>query len=142
MSQKKHKLSVSIEENYCLLGIVSDEPDYKLCWLINEKLKFSFRKTSNLELYNKKSGEDEVYPIFLFEDESTMLNYRLISNRGESAYYLSELKNIDYMLHIQGDLVPDNIKDLLKKLQKVDSIRLCVPVDLRKIKDKGRLQLW
>ena len=142
MGSKKHKLSVSIDENYCLLGIVSDEPDYKLCWLINEGLKFSLGKTDNLLLFNKKIGEEQVYTLFQYDEEATMLTYRLISNRGESGYFLPELKHIDYVLHIQGELVPEDIKDLIKKILKVHSIRMCVPVDLTKIKDRERLQLW
>ncbi len=38
MAMKKHKLNVAIEEDFCLLGIVTDEPDFKLCWLINQSL--------------------------------------------------------------------------------------------------------
>lgn len=142
MSPKKHKLEVSIDEDYCLLGIVSDEPDYKLCWLINDRLKFSFTRTEDIVLYNKKIDEDQVFSIFLFDDEATMLTYRLIRNRGEAGYFLQDLRNIDYVLHIQGEIIQEDIKKLLKNIATVDSVRMCVPVDLRKIKDRERLQLW
>ena len=142
MSPKKHKLSVSIEEDYCLLGVVSDEPDYKLCWLINERLNFSFKKADDLLLFNGKVNEEQPYSIFQYDDENTMLSYRLIGNRVESGYFLLDLKNIDYILHIQGDIKPDNINELIRKLVSIDSIRMCVPVDLKKIKDRERLQLW
>ena len=99
MSQKKRKLSISIEEDYCLLGVVSDEPDYKLCWLINERLKFSFTKADDLVLFNKKLDIEQYYPIFQYDDETTMLNYRIIGNRVESGSFLSEMINIDYILH-------------------------------------------
>ena len=38
MAIKKHKLSLAIQEDFCLLGMVSDDPDYKLCWAINQAL--------------------------------------------------------------------------------------------------------
>lgn len=142
MSPKKHKLSVAIDQDYCLLGIVSDEPDYKLCWLMNEKLKFSFSKTDDLILYNPKNRAELLFSIFHYLDESTMINYRLIRNRLESDFFLLELKNIDYLLHIQGDLKSDDIQDLIAGLLTVESIRMCVPVDLQKIKNKERLHLW
>jgi hypothetical protein len=142
LSPKKHKLSVSIEEDYCLLGLVSDEPDYKLCWLINEQLKYSFSKTDDLALFNRKSNTEQLFSIFHFLDESTMVNYRLIANRHESDFFLAELKNIDYVLHIQGDLKSDDIQDVIAGLISVESIRMCVPVDLHKIKERDRLHLW
>jgi hypothetical protein len=142
LSPKKHKLAVSIDEDYCLLGIVSDEPDYKLCWLINEQLKFSFSKTDNLTLFNRKTNTEQIFSIFLYLDESTMINYRLIANRNESDIYLAELKNIDYVLHIQGELKSDDILDMITELLSVESIRMCAPIDLKKIKQQDRLQLW
>ena len=139
---KKLKLSVSIEENYCLLGISTDEPDYKLCWRINDRLKMSFVKTDDLCVKHRKSGEEQSFPLFQFEDDNTMLTYRIIGNRSEAGYFLPELKNVDYLLHIQGDLVQDDLKELVAKLMALPSIRMCIPVDLGRIKERDRLQLW
>ena len=142
MSPRKHKLSVSIEEDYCLLGIVSDDPDYKLCWSMNERLKFSLTKTDDLVLFNRKLNGEQEFPIFHFHDESTMITYRIIRNRIDSGYYLSGLKNIDFLLHIQGEIYSDSIKELISRLGSIDSVRMCVPVNLSKIKERDRLQLW
>lgn len=142
MSPKKHKLSVSIDENYCLLGISSDEPDYKLCWLINQQLRFSFAQIDSLRIFNKKLNEEQEVAIFYFDDENTLLTYRLITNRTSSGYFLSDLKNLDYLIHIQGDLKTDEINKLLKKVNQISSVRMCVPVELNKIKERDRLQLW
>lgn len=142
MNKKKHKLSVSIEENYCLLGISSDEPDYKLCWLINMQLGMSFVKTEDLVIFHKKLDVEQAFSLFHFEDENAMLMYRMIGNRSEKGYFLADLKNIDFILHIQGDLVKDDISTLVGLLNSIDEIRMCVPVDINKVKDKDRLLLW
>ena len=142
MTLKKHKLSVSIDENYCLLGILSDEPDYKLCWLINDKLKMAFAKSDDLPFFNKKTASENLFSMFIFDDENAMLTYRFIRNRSESACFLSDLVNLDYVLHIQGDLIPDDLDTLVSKLNSLKEIRMCVPVDLGKLKDRDRLQLW
>ena len=55
---------------------------------------------------------------------------------------ITELKNIDYILHIQGYINPDDIQKMITDLSSVKTIRMCVPVDLQKIKDQERLQLW
>ena len=131
-----------MEENYCLLGISSDDPDYKLCWLINDRLRMAFLKSDNLHVYHKKLGEEQEFSLFQYEDENAMLVYRMIGNRSDAGFFLNDLKNIDFLLHIQGDLINDNISNLVKKMNALDSIRMCVPVDLSKVKEKDRLQLW
>ncbi len=142
MSQKKHKLSVSIEEDYCLLGIVSDEPDYKLCWLVNQQMDASFTRTDDLEIFNKNLDGEQLVSLFIFEDEQRMLTFRLIVNRTTTGYFLPELKNIDYFLHIQGEIVPDDINELIRTVNSIPAVRMCVPVDLGKIKERGKLHLW
>jgi len=131
-----------MEENYCLLGISSDEPDYKLCWLINEKLRVSFLKTDNLHVFHKKLNENQEFSLFQYDDENAMLVYRIIGNRSDSGNFLDELRNIDFLLHIQGDLIQDDISMLIRKLNSLDAVRMCVPVDLEKLREKDRLHLW
>lgn len=142
MSAKKHKLSVSIEEDYCLLGIVSDEPDYKVCWLLNQQLNFSLARIDDLKLFSKKLNEEQEVSIFKYYDENKLISYRLIVNKTSSGYFLPELKNIDYLLHIQGDIILDEITKIIKQISSIKAIRMCVPVDLSKIKERERLQLW
>jgi len=142
LSAKKHKLSVSIEEDYCLLGIVSDEPDYKVCWLLNQQLNFSLARIDDLKLFSKKLNEEQEVSIFKYYDENKLISYRLIVNKTSSGYFLPELKNIDYLLHIQGDIILDEITKIIKQISSIKAIRMCVPVDLSKIKERERLQLW
>jgi len=139
---KKHKLSVAFDEDYCLLGIASDEPDYKLCWLINQQLGTSFIKGDDLIVFNSKMNQQQEVSLFTYYDDNKMVTYRMISNRSSSGYFLSDLKNIDYVLHIQGDVATTEIDDLIGRIIKTEGIRMCVPVDLRKIRERERLQLW
>ena len=135
-------MSVSIEENYCLLGISTDEPDYKLCWFINDRFRMSFMKTDNLRVFHKKLNEDQEFSLFQYDDENSMLVYRIIGNRSDEGNFISELKNIDFLLHIQGDLIQDDISRLVRQLNSLHAVRMCVPVDLGKLKEIDRLQLW
>lgn len=131
-----------MEENYCLLGISTDEPDYKLCWLINDRMRMAFVKMDNLSVFHKKLGEEQEFSLFQYEDENAMQVYRMIGNRSETGFFISKLQNIDFLLHIQGDLINDDISDLVANLNALGNIRMCVPVDLSKVKEKDRLQLW
>ena len=142
MTPKRHKLSVSIDEDYCVLGILSDEPDYKLAWILNDKLSTSFVKTDDLSIYNKKQDSQQEHSLFHFEDESAMLSYRIIRNASDSFYFLNDLKHIDFVLHIQGEVYEESLSKFVAEVNSIEQVRMCVPVDLEKLKERDRLLLW
>jgi len=142
MAVKRHKLAMAIEEDFCLLGVVTDEPDYKLCWLINQALGTGFLKMDNLELFHRKLGRDQVFTLFAFSDEESLLTYRIIKNRAQEGFYLDEMKNLDYLVHIQGEIAAEKINSFLQGTAAIPGVRMCVPVDLKRIRNKERLFLW
>lgn len=133
---------MAIEEDFCLLGVVADEPDYKLCWMINHALDLTFEKQDDLKLFHRKLKEEQLFSTFLYQDEDALVTYRIIKNRSEQGYYLDELKNLDYLVHIQGELITEKINAFMQALGKLPSIRMCLPVDLKIIRNKERLLLW
>jgi len=140
--KKIHKLHTAIDNDICLIGLSSDEPDYRLAWLINEEAGTGFVRTDDLSLFHKKLGEDQLFSLFQYYDDDSLLTYRLVRNKCENGYFLDELKNIDYLIHIQGEVLPDEIEDFLNSISKVTSVRMCVPVDLNRLKSNERLSLW
>jgi len=131
-----------MEEDFCLLGVVSDEPDYRLCWMINQSLDMNFEKQEDLLLYHRKLNEEQVFSLFSFHDNDSLITYRIIKNRSENAYFLEELKNIDYLIHIQGEISTSRISGFMLSVGALDAVRMCVPSDLSRIKNKERLLLW
>ncbi|MFO7668058.1 MAG: IPExxxVDY family protein [Bacteroidales bacterium] len=142
MAVKKHKLEMAIDEDFCLLGMVADQPDYRLCLLINRTLGFDFRKQDDLSLYHKKLDQDQEFSLFEYFDDESLLTYRVIGNRAENGYFLDELKNLDYLVHIQGEIMEEQITSFFRKTATIPEVRMCVPVDLRRIRNKERLLLW
>jgi hypothetical protein len=142
MAVKKHKLEMALEEDYCLLGLVSDEPDYRLCWMINQRLDMGFKKIDDLILTHRKLKQEQQFSIFTHDDDETMITYRIIKNRADAGFFLEELKNLDYLVHIQGEITTHQIDAFLEASNTLESVRFCVPVDLQKIKNRERLLLW
>ena len=133
---------MAIEEDFCLLGVVADEPDYKFCWMINQELELNFEKIDDLELYHPKLNEDQQFTIFIFDDEDTIATYRIIKNRSDNGYFMDELKNLDFLVHIQGEIYEDQISAFMQSVNTLPSVRMCVPVDLTRLRNKERLLLW
>ena len=142
MAVKKHKLEQAIDEDFCLLGVVSDEVDYRFCWRLNLELGTDFRREEDLHLYHKKLESEQSFPLFLHSDKLAFLTYRIIGNRRDESVFLDELKNLDYLIHIQGEIYPDAIGEFIGKVSAVQEVRMCVPVDLLKLKNRDRLYLW
>ena len=142
MAVKKHKLEVAIEEDFCLLGVVSDEPDYRLCWMINRALGMEFEKADDLILRHRKYPEEQQFSMFVFDDEEAMITYRVIKNRAEVGYFMDELKNLDFLVHIQGEIFSDQLSSFVHAVNAIEAVRMCIPVNLQKIKYKERLWLW
>jgi len=142
MGVKKHKLDLAIEEDFCLLSVVTDEPDYKLCWMINRFLDMNFEKQEELQLFHRKLDEEQVFSHFSYHDSDALITFRIIRNRSENGYFLDELKNIDYLIHIQGEINTMRINDFMQSVGALEPVRMCVPSDLSRIKNKERLLLW
>ena len=142
MAVKRHKLELAMEEDFCLLGVVADEPDYKLCWMINQALDMNFEKQEDLQLYHRKRNEEQVFSLFSYYDPDAMITYRIIRNKSENGYFLDEMKNIDYLFHIQGEIHADRISDFMQSVNSLKPVRMCVPSDLSRIKNKERLFIW
>jgi len=133
---------MAIEEDFCLLGVVSDEPDYKLCWMINRTLGQAFEKLDDLKLFHRKLQVEQFFSIFAYQDKDALVTYRIIKNRSEQGYYLDELKNLDYLVHIQGEIITEKINVFMQAVGSLLTVRMCVPVDLKMIRNKERLLLW
>ena len=131
-----------MEEDFCLLGVVADEPDYKLCWMINQALDMNFEKQEDLQLYHRKRNEEQVFSLFSYYDPDAMITFRIIRNKSENGYFLDEMKNIDYLIHIQGEIHADRISDFMQSVNSLKPVRMCVPSDLSRIKNKERLFIW
>ena len=142
MGVKKHKLDMAIEEDFCLLGVVTDEADYKLCWRINQLLGMNFEKQEDLKLYHRKLKEAQIFSHFSYSDDEVYSTFRIIRNRTENGYYLEELKNIDYLIHIQGEINTIKISNFMMSVAGLETVRMCLPSDLSRIKNKERLLLW
>jgi hypothetical protein len=142
MGGKKHKLEMAIEEDFCLLGVVSDEPDYRICWLINQAMGMNFEKQDDLLLYHKKLQEEQSFSLFSNHVDEAMITFRIIQNRADNGYYLDPLKKLDYLVHIQGEINTIRINAFMQAMVALEQVRMCVPVDLSRLKDKERLLLW
>ena len=131
------RVQLKVTQNYkpALLGIVSAEPDYKLCLAINKNLNISLRNTSPVVIPDETSEKS----FSRFSDTRTSHGtlFDLISNRSGKNILLKKFKNIDYIFQIQDPDNETNTEKISASLRSIDHVTAVLSLDPGSIKDKN-----
>jgi hypothetical protein len=147
-------LMPDLEDDYSLIGIHSTEEDFRLAYLINKHLKSKLtRYKHNLDFKNS----DAEFAVFEYKDEINLMNYYLIRNKyvhvvdkqnneelfsgnfSTTSYLISEKKNIDYFLKIEGGNPRIFLEILVDNLNSIDQVVTSYPIELKTLKSKDYL---
>ncbi|WP_196891284.1 IPExxxVDY family protein [Aureivirga marina] len=150
-------LSIDINYDYTLIGIHTIEEDYRLAYLINQKINTSLEKSkNNLEFTNKKSS----FCIFEFRDEHNFTDYFLIANKSENeevsknsetlfeeisesintaVYLIPEKKKVDFFLKIDRDLKEQDVNVLVNKINEIEQVMTSYSINPQSLKSKDFL---
>ena len=117
------------DDHFYVIGIVSHENDYRLSWSLNQQFKFKFTKSDNLIISQPKLSLNQTYSVFIFEDEESFVRYSLISNKSENGFLIPDLKNIDYILKISGEIQITDVEGMVQKFKRVDLVTTAFIID-------------
>ena len=145
---------LDLEDDYSLIGIHSTEEDFRLAYLINKHLNSRFtRYKHNLDFKNS----DAEFAVFEYKDEINFINYYLIRNKyvhvidqenneelfggnfSTTSYLISEKRNVDYFLKIEGCNPESFLKPLVNKLNKIEQIVTSYMIESNTLKSKDYL---
>ena len=147
----KYTLSAEVHfDEIVLIGISCHQKIYKLCWAINKALGFSLIKAEDYTF--QKGNKQNLFLRYEFVQSKTDLCYSLIENRGvehfaekglsekpsakKSLLLFPEIKNIDYLMIIQGNMPESDIKALIHELKNVNFILAAFGIQLEEYKSK------
>ncbi len=132
---KKKIIKLSVETDFKLIGIATRISTHKLSWLLNNNLQTDFKQADDLFLNSTEAEKNNTYAIYAY-DTNTELSYRLIENKTDSGTLIKQLKNIDYLLKIEGDFSENQQTQLIKKIRTFENIDACLIIDIQKLKQK------
>lgn len=154
-----HKLNLEDFDqiDYNLIAIHTVQEDYKLAYKINQKLGISLFKNDK-EIQVDIENNTALFSRFTYDDQENRMIWDLIQNKNKielpvlkktidlfenKSFYrkislVSELKNVDFLLKIEFDS-QIKIKNILNKLNKIDSISTVYEVNVHEIKSKNNL---
>lgn len=138
----KTRLHIDYDYEFCLIGIVCSEQDYRLCWALNSALNLHLAKTEEHE------AEFSKHSLFSYAKEELFREYFLLANKGESfpqggEYYqlIEEHKHLDYFLIIKGSLEEEEKKHITELIKKQDIVSAAYLIDVISLKGKQNLIL-
>jgi len=115
----KTKIKITeTDENILLYGITTQLDDYKITWLLNNKLNTKLVKTHNY-IANKK-GIDEDLNFTAYQNSSNNNNIILVSNKNDNSIKLINIPTIDFLLKINSSSI--NTEEFINKIRKLQGI--------------------
>ncbi|MGY6649362.1 IPExxxVDY family protein [Wenyingzhuangia sp. IMCC45574] len=148
------------ELDYEIVVIHSVLQDYKLAYKINQNLGFNLsRLASDLE-FKSNENDNAFFSVFEFQESKSLIDWHLIKNKykmelqekkseglfssetsfvSSYVYLQPELKDVDYLLKIQGDFDFETIEDAIRKINKIEGVITSYKIDKEKLNHKEHL---
>lgn len=137
--KKKVQLNYNEGLDFSILGIVSFDKDYRFIWNINETLGTNFTRVEDHIAIHKKTKTEQSFSNYIYEDNNSYIQYRILMNKGHSGYLLDSLKNIDFLLLIKGEEHERELSLLKNKIQKIENVQAVFKLDPEDLKNPERL---
>jgi hypothetical protein len=153
----KLTLSDFDEVYYRLIGIHSVQEDYRLAFLINQKLPITLSKSKQTVSIKTKEGE-VFFSKFVYEANDMSPKWTLIQNINEivmektnnqnlfeneiltietKVFLLPEVKKVDYLLKIENIDSDFDVFEIIKTIKEIQSITAVY--EIQNIKSKNNL---
>ncbi len=130
----KTRLKVEYDFDFCLIGIVCSEKDFRLCWLVNNQLGLKLVKTED---HTSGAGK---HSLFSFNNEALMREYYVVANKADTGkLLLEEHQHTDYFIIIKCEITEEEKKYFAEQIKKLDSVSASYIIDAESLKSKQNL---
>ena len=118
MVDKKRKYPLTLPSDLLIrgLGLLTDETDFRLSWLINQKLTIQLKKQPEWPLRNSQFPVTQFFS--LYSTHSAETNIFLINNRSSEGAWLTIYHQIDFILMLTG-LESDQLAKMMESQLKL-----------------------
>ena len=124
---KKFMLESRAEPSFYTLAAVSCHlKDYRLSFLLNQKLPAGFRKMDDFH------GN---YSLYFYLDEECRNSYYLVSNRSEEKVLFPELKQTDFVILVEGQYKKNQINYLISTIKSIPNVLTTFEIQAESLKN-------
>ena len=127
-------------EDTRLLGIMAPIRDYQLCWNLNNMMGMDFRINNDIEIQLSKKKRNYFFAVYEFCEPTGSLSHFVYNNRFDGEYLLPELRHLDFLWLMKGDLVTEESLLLtITNIKGINGVQLVVELTNEKIRNKEHL---
>ena len=135
----KYVLEEEYDYDFKLIGISCHDKDYRLCWAINQKLKFNLEKEDkDLEILSDNPFEGSSHSMYSYFDEEDQNEFFLIGNRDGTGYLIPEQRQADFVLLVK-EALPSDLTPMVDKLKEIELILTAFNISVDALKSKKNL---
>ncbi len=123
-----------------LLGIISSQKQYQLCWQINRALNFNFRLNSELEALIRKKEKHCFFQIYEYNEPLRFTFHYLYSNHYKGEYLIPELKHIDFIWLLKGSYYgEEDVNLLMNDIRGLTTVQMVYRLQAAGLKSRANL---
>ena len=127
-------------EDTRLLGIMAPIRDYQLCWNLNNMMGMDFRINNDIEIQLSKKKRNYFFAVYEFCEPTGSLSHFVYNNRFDGEYLLPELRHLDFLWLMKGDLVTEESLLLtINSIKEINGVQLVIELTNEKIRNKEHL---
>jgi hypothetical protein len=127
------KKTLKSENNYIyrVLGIVSSAKDYRICHYINKELEFKFCAGDEVFVEQKIGQAGFNMKPYAYQPEESICKYFFINNKNENDLLIPKLKEMDYFLLVEGEILKTEWNHLVKTLKTINVIQHFIEIEIK-----------
>ncbi len=113
--KRKYRLQNQQPAESAAFGLVSDEPGYRISWLLNQHLGIRLNRVEDWILTIRNSSVDQHFVVYeVPADGETRI--RLVQNRSEEGIWLTDYKQVNYLILLSCQSDPGRTEDLFVRI--------------------------
>ncbi len=125
----KKLLKVDNKYLFCVFGISSSAKDYRICHFLNKELPLNLIPKEDVTIENKRRNQNFIMNRFCGENILSISNFHLINNKCNGEIFIKSMKNVDYFLLVEGEILKSELLLVKKALQNIKIIEHFIEVD-------------
>ena len=128
-------------EGTAMIGIVTAQPAYRFCWMLNNHFDINFIRDPEQNLTSQKKDKEKKenqyqFPIYQYDMPNSSHKYTLYKLKNGSESLLPETKQMDYLWLIQTANSEEDAMLIVNELKNIPDVQLAqilVPDQLKSL---------
>lgn len=127
-------------EDARLIGIQSPMEPHRFVWMVNRQFGYRFQYQNGGEIRMQAQKRMYEFPVYQCPEPNMELLHMLYINSDDGKHLLPELKHIDFLWLLKGNISSDDfLESLMAELRKLEQVQLVIELTNEKIKHKENL---